>query len=312
MLKLQNVTHRYKNANNYAVCDINLEIESGTCFGLLGPNGAGKTTLISLMSGLLSLQSGQIYLNNQIFSQLSRQQLQRISLIPQEYAFYPQLTVFENLQFFASLYKIKNTNFLISLMKKVDILDYKNKLSANLSGGLKRRLNFAIGLINSPTLIFMDEITVGVDPASRQFILDSVKQLTKEGVTVIYTSHYLHEIESLCQKIAIMESGKILYCQSIDQILTQHAQQQCIITLAQSVPSHVLDQFNATLIRHTPMQTVVIDSSPEQITTILQEFQQYQIQNIQYGHGSLESFYLDFLNKSVLRHGGQSNASCNR
>lgn len=304
MLKLQNVTHRYKNANNYAVCDINLEIESGTCFGLLGPNGAGKTTLISLMSGLLSLQSGQIYLNNQIFSQLSRQQLQRISLIPQEYAFYPQLTVFENLQFFASLYKIKDPNFLISLMKKVDILDYKNKLSANLSGGLKRRLNFAIGLINSPTLIFMDEITVGVDPASRQFILDSVKQLTKEGVTVIYTSHYLHEIESLCQKIAIMESGKILYCQSIDHILTQHAQQQCIITLAQSVPSHVLDQFNATLIRHTPMQTVVIDSSPEQITTILQEFQQYQIQNIQYGHGSLESFYLDFLNKSVLRHGG--------
>lgn len=312
MLKLQNVSHRYKNANNYAVCGVNLEIESGTCFGLLGPNGAGKTTLISLMSGLLSLQSGQIYLNNQILSQLSRQQLQRISLIPQEYAFYPQLTVFENLQFFASLYKIKDPNFLISLMKKVDILDYKNKLSANLSGGLKRRLNFAIGLINSPTLIFMDEITVGVDPASRQFILDSVKQLTKEGVTVIYTSHYLHEIESLCQKIAIMESGKILYCHSIEQILTQHAQQQCIITLAQSVPSHVLDQFNATLIRHTPMQTVVIDSSPEQISTILQEFQQYQIQNIQYGHSSLESFYLDFLNKSVLRQGGQSNASCNR
>lgn len=302
MLKLENVTHRYRKSLKNAVEHVDLTINAGMCFGLLGPNGAGKTTLISLMSGLLPLQMGEIYFNQYPFHCLSRQQLQRISLIPQEYAFYPQLTVMENLRFFASLYNIKNSDFLISLMHKVNIADYKNILATNLSGGLKRRLNFAIGLINSPTIIFMDEITVGVDPLSRQFILDSVKQLTKEGITIIYTSHYLQEIEHLCNQIAIMENGRIKYCDSINNILTQNNQQHCLITLAKPIPPAILSQINASVVKLNPLQTIKINISAEQLISLLPILQDYQIENLQFGYGSLESFYLDFLNQTALTH----------
>lgn len=295
MLRLENVSHQYNSSAKRVISDVCLTIEKGTCFGLLGPNGAGKTTLISLMSGLLPLQSGCIYFDNEKLHQLSNEQAQCISLIPQEYAFYPQLTVYENLQFFASLYKIKNKNFLLTLLEKVDLVQHRNVYAKNLSGGLKRRLNFAIGLVNSPKIIFMDEITVGIDPVSRQFILDSVKQLTQQGVTIIYTSHYLHEIEMLCQKIAIMESGKVRFCDDIHSILYQQAEQQCTITLAKKAPQSLLTEINALVIKQDPFQTLHINVNNAMLDKVFNQLQPYQIHSIQYGYGSLESFYLDFL-----------------
>ncbi|MBC9130923.1 ABC transporter ATP-binding protein [Frischella sp. Ac13] len=300
MLKLSNVSHCYAKSNQNAISNVDLAIESGTCFGLLGPNGAGKTTLISLMTGLLPLQSGQILYHNQSLAKLSIQQSQRISLIPQEYAFYPQLTVWENLQFFASLYHIKNRNFLCSLLEKVALLSYRNTLSKNLSGGLKRRLNFAIGLINSPSFIFMDEITVGVDPLSRQFILDSVKQLSREGVTIIYTSHYLQEIESLCHKIAIIEGGKLRYCDTVDNILTQNGHQHCLITLSKPVSADLLASIHGSVVANHSSYIIRINTLAIQLVSVLNSLKNYEILNVQYGYGSLESFYLNFLNQTAF------------
>lgn len=300
MLKLSNVSHCYAKSNQNAISNVDLAIESGTCFGLLGPNGAGKTTLISLMTGLLPLQSGQILYHNQSLAKLSIQQSQRISLIPQEYAFYPQLTVWENLQFFASLYHIKNRNFLCSLLEKVALLSYRNTLSKNLSGGLKRRLNFAIGLINSPSFIFMDEITVGVDPLSRQFILDSVKQLSREGVTIIYTSHYLQEIESLCHKIAIIEGGKLRYCDTVDKILTQNGHQHCLITLSKPVSADLLASIHGSVVANHSSYIIRINTLAIQLVSVLNSLKNYEILNVQYGYGSLESFYLNFLNQTAF------------
>ena len=142
-------------------------------------------------------------------------------MVPQDFAFYPLLTVWENLKFFASLYDVRDKGYLLELLAKVDLTSHKNKLAKHLSGGLKRRLNFAIGLINRPKVIFLDEITVGIDPQSRQFILDSVAALKQQGVTVIYTSHYLQEIEQLCDKLVLLNEGNLIYQGSVQGILEE-------------------------------------------------------------------------------------------
>ncbi|MGX2967100.1 ABC transporter ATP-binding protein [Ursidibacter sp. B-7004-1] len=219
MLQIKNLTHRY---NLYpALTNISLEISSNSTLGLLGPNGAGKTTLMSLLTGLQSVQQGEILFDGVPFEKLSKQQRHQISLVPQDFAFYPLLTVWENLKFFAALYDITDKNWLLELLEKTGLTVHKSKLAKHLSGGLKRRLNFAIGLINRPKVIFLDEITVGIDPQSRQFILESVVELTQQGVTVIYTSHYLQEIEQLCDKLVLLNEGSVIHQGTVQGVLSE-------------------------------------------------------------------------------------------
>lgn len=221
MIKIQNIQHRYPNAEKNALNAVSFDIQSASTIGLLGPNGAGKTTLMSLLAGLQQVQQGEIYFDGVPCAKLSKKQRHQISLVPQDFAFYPLLTVWENLKFFAALYEVKDKNYLQALLEQVDLTAHKNKLAKHLSGGLKRRLNFAIGLINRPKVIFLDEITVGIDPQSRQFILDSVKALKQQGVTVIYTSHYLQEIEQLCDKLVLLNEGELIYQGSVQGILEE-------------------------------------------------------------------------------------------
>lgn len=218
MIRITHLNHHYPNAPTPALQHINLHIPQGSAIGLLGPNGAGKTTLMSLLAGLQAVQSGQIFFDGVPFEQLTKKQRHQISLVPQDFAFYPLLTVWENLKFFAALYDIYNKNWLTELLETTGLTAHKFKLAKHLSGGLKRRLNFAIGLINRPKVIFLDEITVGIDPQSRRFILDSVKRLTEQGVTVIYTSHYLQEIEQLCSKLVLLNEGKLIYQGDLKEI----------------------------------------------------------------------------------------------
>lgn len=219
MLKIKSVSYQYPNSQIQALRNVNLHISQGSAIGLLGPNGAGKTTLMSLLTGLQSVQQGEILFEGVPFEKLSKQQRHQISLVPQDFAFYPLLTVWENLKFFAALYDISDKNWLFELLEKTGLTTHKSKLAKHLSGGLKRRLNFAIGLINRPKVIFLDEITVGIDPQSRQFILNSVADLTKQGVTVIYTSHYLQEIEQLCSQLVLLNEGKLIYQGDLQEII---------------------------------------------------------------------------------------------
>lgn len=221
MIKIQNIQHRYPNAEKNALNAVSFDIQSASTIGLLGPNGAGKTTLMSLLAGLQQVQQGEIYFDGVPCAKLSKKQRHQISLVPQDFAFYPLLTVWENLKFFAALYEVKDKNYLQALLEQVDLTAHKNKLAKHLSGGLKRRLNFAIGLINRPKVIFLDEITVGIDPQSRQFISDSVAALKQQGVTVIYTSHYLQEIEQLCDKLVLLNEGELIYQGSVQGILEE-------------------------------------------------------------------------------------------
>ena len=221
MIEVQYLTHTYPNSTSSALQGVELSIAQASAVGLLGPNGAGKTTLMSLLTGLQSVQQGEILFEGVPFEKLSKSQRHQISLVPQDFAFYPLLTVWENLKFFAALYAVRDKNWLMELLEKTGLTAHKSKLAKHLSGGLKRRLNFAIGLINRPKVVFLDEITVGIDPQSRQFILNSVAELTKQGVTVIYTSHYLQEIELLCDKLVLLNEGKLIYQGTVQGILAE-------------------------------------------------------------------------------------------
>ena len=191
-------------------------------FGLLGPNGAGKTTLISLIAGIQTPQSGEITIDGKSYSGNKKQIFQNIAVVPQEYAFYGQMTAHENLTFFSHMYPQKKNDYSVqinSAIKLTGLEEYKHRLVKHFSGGLKRRLNLAIGLLNNPELLILDEPTTGIDPQSRHFILQAIKDLNEQGTTVLYTSHYMDEIEQLCDDIAIMDHGKILVSGTLDQLL---------------------------------------------------------------------------------------------
>lgn len=209
ILQIENLHKSYGEFN--ALKGVDLSIKKGEIYGLLGPNGAGKSTLIKCISGLEKFDYGKI-----IFEEKQNninQYKKKIGLLPQDIALYLDFTARENVSFFCSLYGYNGK----LLRKRVDkalefvaLKQFENKKSKEFSGGMKRRLNMACAIAHSPSLIIMDEPTVGVDPQSRNHILNSVKELNKEGSTIIYTSHYMEEVEELCNNIAIMDNGKVI------------------------------------------------------------------------------------------------------
>ena len=222
MLLIDGVSYRYRDAVTPALQNISLNIPATGVYGLLGPNGAGKTTLISLLAGLLTAVVGQISLNGQALATVRVTNPRSIALVPQDYAFYPMLSVSENLRFFAGALGLKKQelqtqiDYAISFARLEQVV---SKRAEQLSGGLRRRLNLAIGLLGQPQLLLLDEPTVGVDPQSRHFLLDAIAALPAAGTTVIYTSHYMEEIEAICQKIAIIDQGQVLTEGTLDDIL---------------------------------------------------------------------------------------------
>ena len=206
-----------------AVDSLNFNIESGETFGLLGPNGAGKTTSINMMIGLLKPTSGSVMIDGQ--SPAKPATRNQIGLSPQSLSVYEELNARENLAFFAGLYPLTPTE----LKKRVDwalnfagLEDRSKERVSNFSGGMKRRLNLACALIHQPTVVLMDEPTVGVDPQSRNHLFDCIAQLQSEGLTIIYTTHYMQEAERLCDRIAIIDHGKLLALDTVDRLLEKH------------------------------------------------------------------------------------------
>ena len=274
---------------------MSFDIADGECLGLLGHNGAGKTTLMSLLAGLQPVRHGAVLFDGKPLHRLSRAERQKIGLVPQDFAFYPQLSVWDNLLFFASLYKMRDKNKLRGLIEQAGLQEHAHKAAKHLSGGLKRRLNFAVGLVNAPQLVFLDEITVGIDPQSRRFILDSVADLTRQGVTVVYTSHYLPEIEQLCSKIALLQHGRLVYQGSLDALLAAQAQTVRFVT-EPTLPPKTLAVLQAAPLDNRGMMQTQQDAAA--VYAALQQ-SGTQIRYFQQGHGSLEAFYLDFLRRET-------------
>ncbi len=195
-----------------AVDNVGFEIEEGETYGLLGPNGAGKTTTISMISGLLEPDGGGVQVSGQAVRTNATAGKSEIGLVPQELAIYPDLTGAENLRFFGKLYGMASDELASRVDETLEVVglsDRRDDLTKEYSGGMQRRLNIGIGLLHRPRLLILDEPTVGVDPQSRNAILESVEALSEEGMAVLYTTHYMEEAERLCDRVGIIDEGVI-------------------------------------------------------------------------------------------------------
>jgi ABC-2 type transport system ATP-binding protein len=195
-----------------AVRDVSFSIESGETYGLLGPNGAGKTTSISMVSGLLDRDAGDVRVNGAEMTTTSLAPRSDVGLVPQDLAIYPDLSARENLGFFGRLYGMGGAELIKRTDEVLDVIGLRDRAddrADEFSGGMKRRLNIGIGLFHRPKLLILDEPTVGVDPQSRNAILESVEALAGEGMAVLYTTHYMEEAERLCDRVGIIDQGEI-------------------------------------------------------------------------------------------------------
>jgi ABC-2 type transport system ATP-binding protein len=205
-----------------AVDSVSFDVGEGEVFGLLGPNGAGKSTTMMMVCGLLQPDGGSVMLQGQPLDPSNLELRTLLGVVPQDLAIYPDLTGRENLDFFARLYKVagaERRERVNDALQRVGLVDRADDLVGQYSGGMKRRLNFAVALLHRPLLLILDEPTVGVDPQSRAHLLDSVRQLRDGGMSVIYVSHYMEEVESLCDRVAIMDHGRMLACDGLPELL---------------------------------------------------------------------------------------------
>jgi ABC-2 type transport system ATP-binding protein len=204
---------RYAYGKTVAVDGVSFDVRPGEIFGLLGPNGAGKTTTISIVSGVLPPLSGQALIFGQEASGKAGRARARMGVVPQEVALYEELTAAENLRFWGRLYGLAGAGLDGSVRRALDLVGLADRAKARVktfSGGLKRRLNLAAGLVHAPDLLLLDEPTVGIDPQARLRILDVVRDQARSGRAVLYTSHYLEEAEQICDRLAIIDHGRVL------------------------------------------------------------------------------------------------------
>lgn len=211
MLEVKNVLKRFDDL--VAIDNLSMDINKGEIYGLLGPNGSGKTTLINCILSLCEFEKGQIKVFDENMSATRYDLKSKIGYVPQEIAVFDELTVYENIDFFCGLYiqdKDIRKEYVEETIEFVGLNDFRKYVPKKLSGGLKRRLNLACGLVHKPELLILDEPTVAVDPQSRNSILEGIVDLNKKGTTIIYTSHYMDEVEQICTKISIIDKGRLL------------------------------------------------------------------------------------------------------
>lgn len=219
VIKIENLVKRYKDL--IAVDHFNLEIGEGEIFGLLGPNGSGKTTTINCILSLLSFDKGVIEVFGQTMRPDSYDLKRQIGIVMQNVAVFETLTVYENIDYFCGLYirdKNKRRQYVEEAIAFVELEQFRKFYPKKLSGGLLRRLNIACGIAHKPRLIILDEPTVAVDPQSRNKILEGIVELNRQGATIIYTSHYMEEVEQICTRIAIMDKGKNIAVGTTDEL----------------------------------------------------------------------------------------------
>ncbi|MGG0669122.1 ABC transporter ATP-binding protein [Lederbergia citrisecunda] len=211
MLTLSNVKKGF--GAHEIIKGISFQVEKGESFGLLGPNGAGKSTLISMICGLLPYGAGEILINGKLVGRHLKETKQIIGVVPQDIALYPTMSALDNLIFWGRMYGLSGNTAKTRAKEVLEVVGLTERAKGRIetfSGGMKRRINIGAALMHEPQLLIMDEPTVGIDPQSRNHILETVKTLNEQGMTVIYTSHYMEEVEYLCKRIAIIDDGKLI------------------------------------------------------------------------------------------------------
>lgn len=231
-----------------AVNDVSFSIEEGEVFGLLGPNGAGKTTTISMVSCLIEPTSGTIVVNGHDSAREPGALKAALGVVPQEIALYPTLTAAENLRFWGSMYGLRGDvlkSAVADALELAGLADRAKERVEKYSGGMKRRINIAAGILHKPRVLLMDEPTVGIDPQSRNHILETVKDLNAAGMTVLYTSHYMEEVEYLCDRIAIMDHGVIIAEGTLNELRDVVGGMDVVAVKVAGVTSEVLERVRA-------------------------------------------------------------------
>lgn len=305
MIQIEHLTFRYPQGTDDAIRDLSLRIRQGTLFGLLGPNGSGKTTLISLLMGLLPAPPDCIWIDRHPLSTQRRTIRSMSALVPQEYAFYPRLSVAENLAFFAGALAIPAMEAGGRITQALSISGLEPFLPIHahrLSGGLKRRLNLAIGLLNSPRLLFLDEPTVGIDPQSRHFILEAIRRINRQGTTVIYASHNMDEVESLCDTIGVLDDGSLLVEGSLEQLLGNHDGKPLTVSLASEVSAEqrrLLTARPGLELTGSELRLPHCSAIDFQTLMALLSTQGLAPSRVRYGHTNLEQLFLQLTGRQL-------------
>ena len=248
MIQVNNLSKSFDDIK--AVKNISFNINKGEVFGFLGPNGAGKSTTINMMSTILQSDEGSILIDGINLKENPNKCKELIGVVPQEISLYDKFTAYDNLLFWGSLYSIPKKELkqrIEEILELIGLSDRKNDLIKNYSGGMKRRINIASALLHSPKVLFMDEPTVGVDPQSRNRIFEVVETLNKQGMTIIYTTHYMEEVERLCNRIAIVDSGEIVAQGTQDELQKQSEVKESIEIIVASISDEKLAKLKKKL-----------------------------------------------------------------
>lgn len=243
---MENVIKRYGHTN--VVDGLNLEVREGEIMGLLGPNGAGKTTSISILTGLINANNGLVTVFGEEQHVNNLEIKRKLGLVTQDITLFRDLNGIGNLKYFGGLYGLKGKELDENIQRVLDFVeltDHAKKYPSQLSGGMQRRLNIAVSLIHNPKLLILDEPTVGIDPQSRNHILDSVKRLKENGTTVIYTTHYMEEVEQIADQVTIMDEGRLIAKGTITELIGKVTHEEThTITVANPFPE-LKQQLNA-------------------------------------------------------------------
>ena len=232
-----------------AVQGVSFRIARGEVFGLLGPNGAGKTTTIGMMTGLLPADRGRVLVDGDGLARKPMAVKRRVGIVPQELALYPTLSGRDNLRFFGQVYGLRGRRLqerVTEVLALVGLTDRADDAVQTYSGGMKRRLNIAAGLVHAPEVLFLDEPTVGVDPQSRNAIFEGVERLAREGMTIVYTTHYMEEAQRLCHRVAILDEGRIVALDTPEALVRSMGAGLLVV----GVPSEGTEALQACLARH--------------------------------------------------------------
>ncbi len=245
IIKIENLIKRY--GSKLAVDNLSLDIEEGEIFGLLGPNGAGKSTTIKIITGLLGSSSGSVKVGGMELSDkgdcLKAKAI--MGLVPQDLAIYSNMSALDNVLFFGKLYGLRGNELKSRAEEALDFAglgDKKLEKSKKFSGGMKRRLNIACALVHQPKIIILDEPTVGIDPQSRNHILESVKELNRRGSTIIYTSHYMEEVEVLCHRVGVIDNGRLIALGTKQELKSMLSEDERLLLKINTSSYNVVDE----------------------------------------------------------------------
>jgi ABC-2 type transport system ATP-binding protein len=224
VLEVNQLTKNYE--GKLALEGISFQVKAGSCFGLLGPNGAGKSTTMKIITGILEANGGTAHVLGMESSQHADAIRRQVGYVPQEITLYDKISAYQNLVFFGEMYGVKGNTLkqkITEVLEQVGLTDRAHDPVRTFSGGMKRRINIAASLLHNPKLVILDEPTVGIDPQSRNHIFEMIRSLKGQGVTIVYSTHYMEEVEALCDEIAIIDHGKVIVQGSLQHLLDQYA-----------------------------------------------------------------------------------------